>query len=291
MQVIVHTGAHYTDEERLMKCLLKNKQSFSELGVSVPGPGKYRKLLRQTLIAMRKSSAEPDARDVLMDAILDDEQADRVILSNTNFFGAPRAAVRRGLIYPTAAERIGHLQDLFPNDEIEMFMGLRDPGSFLPAVFDKSPRDEMDEFLDGVDPRDIRWSPTIASVREANPGVPITVWCNEDTPMIWSQIVREMAGMEHYTEIEGAHDLLSDIMSEEGMVRFRSYLASHPAMTEIQKRRVIAAFLDKFALEEEIEEELDLPGWTDSLIAEMSEIYEEDVFEISRMPGVQFISP
>ena len=44
-------------------------------------------------------------------------------------------------------------------------------------------------------------------------------------------------------------------MSKEGMQRFAAYLKSHPDMTEIQKRRVISAFLDKFALEEEIEEE------------------------------------
>jgi hypothetical protein len=291
MQVILHTGAHYTDDERLMKSLLKNKAGFSGQGVIVPGPGKYRKLLRQTLMAMRTAPADADAREVLLDAILDDEQTDRVILSNTNFFGAPRAAVRRGEIYPAAATRLAHMQQLFPHDDIEVFMGLRDPGSFLPAVFDHSPQDEMEEFLGGVDPRMIKWSDTIRKIRDQVPEVSITVWCNEDTPMIWAQIIRDMAGLEPNVPIEGAYDLLSDIMSSEGMARFESYLESHPNMIEVQRRRVIAAFLDKFALEDEIEEELDLPGWTETLIAEMSEIYEEDVFEISRMPGVQVIAP
>ena len=291
MQVIVHTGAHYTDEERLMKCLLKNKQAFSNLGVAVPGPGKYRKLLRQTLIAMRKSAADPDAREVLLDAILDEETADRVILSNTNFFGAPRAAVRRGKIYPAAAERMSHFQQLFPDDEVEMFMGLRDPGSFLPAIYKESPKDELHDFLDGADPRELRWSKTIRDIKDANPGISITVWCNEDTPLIWSQIIRDMAGMEPISEIEGAYDLLSDIISPQGMARFKTYLTSHPTMTEVQRRRVISAFLDKFALEDEIIEELDLPGWTDQLVGELTDIYEEDVLDISRMPGVQLISP
>ena len=40
-----------------------------------------------------------------------------------------------------------------------------------------------------------------------------------------------------------------------------------------------------------IEEELDLPGWTEALVDELSEIYDEDVFEISRIPGVNFIAP
>ena len=62
-------------------------------------------------------------------------------------------------------------------------------------------------------------------------------------------------------------------------------------MTEIQKRRVIAAFLDKFALDEEVVEEVDLPGWTEDLITQMTELYEEDIFVMQRLPGVEMIVP
>jgi hypothetical protein len=40
------------------------------------------------------------------------------------------------------------------------------------------------------------------------------------------------------------------------MQRFAAYLKSHPEMTEIQKRRVISTFLDKFALEEKYRKSL-----------------------------------
>ena len=132
---------------------------------------------------------------------------------------------------------------------------------------------------------------SFASIREAAPNVPITLWCNEDTPLIWAQIIRDLAGLEHGEKITGGFDLLSDIMSREGMRRFRAYLHEHQGMTEMQKRRVIAAFLDKFALEDALEEELDIPGWTDELVEELTEIYDEDVFHIQRMPGVQMITP
>ena len=80
-------------------------------------------------------------------------------------------------------------------------------------------------------------------------------------------------------------------MSKEGMERFRAYLKSHPTMTEMQKRRVIAAFLDKFAIEEEIEEELDAPGWTDETVEAVTEVYEEDMLAVGRIPGVSLIAP
>lgn len=291
MQIILHTGAHYTDEDRLMKCLLRNKEDFAKRGISVPGPGKYRKLLKETMVALRETEPSPEARDVLLDALLDDERADRIILSNAHFFGAPRASVRRGVIYPSAPERIANMRALFPYDQVEMFLAIRNPATFLPAVFDKSPQEELDDFLGGVDPREVRWSDTLSQIREAAPDVTITTWCHEDSPLIWAQIIREMAGLDHGQKIAGGFDLLGDIMSDDGMKRFRTYLKQHPDLPEMHKRRVIAAFLDKFALEEELEEELDLPGWTEELIAEMTDIYDEDVFRIQRIPGVQVIAP
>lgn len=291
MHVILHTGAHYTDEDRLMKCLLRNKGDFAKRGIAVPGPGKYRKLLKDTFNALKNAPASPDARDVLIDAMLDEESADRLILSNTHFFGAPRTALRRGMLYPLAPDRIANMRQLFPYDEVEMFMAIRNPASFLPAVFDHSPHDQFANFLGGIDPREIRWSETLMRIREAAPDVPITVWCNEDTPLLWGQIIRDLAGLEHGDNIIGGYDLLSDIMTTEGMKRFNAYLKSHAVMTEMQKRRVISAFLDKFAIEEKLEEELDLPGWTEKLVDEMTDIYDEDVFQIQRLPGVQMITP
>ncbi len=291
MQLVLHTGAHFTEEERLMKCLLRNKGDFAKRGVIVPGPGRYRRLLRDTLNAMRDTAPAPGAREVLMDAILDDAGADRLILSNAHFFGAPRACIRRGVLYPGAPDRIAQFTQLFPYEDIEMFMALRNPATFLPAVFNKSPKEEMDDFLGGVDPVQIRWSDTLLRIRERVPSVGITVWCNEDAPLIWAQIIRDMAQLEHGQKITGGFDLLGEIMSREGMKRFRAYLKTHPVMNEMQKRRVIAAFLDKYALDDAIEEELDLPGWTEQLVQDMTDVYDEDVFAIQRIPGVQVISP
>lgn len=291
MQLVFHTGAHFTEEERLMKCLLRNKDVFGAQGTAVPGPGKYRKLLRETMEAMDVSELAENAREVLLDAILDHETADRVVLSNGHFFGASRVAIRRGLMYPKAAKRMVQMAEIFDTDEIELFMALRNPATFLPAAFSRSPKTEPVDFMGGVDPRAVRWSDTLLRIRDAVPKISITVWCNEDAPLIWPEIIREMGSLEHTQKIKGSYDLLSEIMMPEGMTRFRAYLDKHPTMTEIQKRRVMVAFLDKFAIDEAIEEELDMPGWTDALVNEMTQTYDDDVFAIARIPGVQVISP
>ncbi len=68
-------------------------------------------------------------------------------------------------------------------------------------------------------------------------------------------------------------------------------IMTEPGMSEAQKRRVIAAFLDKFARDEAIEEELDIFGWTDDLIDELTEIYDDDLYEIQAIPGINLITP
>jgi hypothetical protein len=291
MHVIFHTGAHCTDEDRILKCLLRNHQDFSGRGVAVPGPGKYRDLLGQSFRAMELSGLAPNARDVLMDAILDNEAADRMILSNAFFFGSRKQAVSNGQLYPSAPDRIIQMQRLFPADRLEMFMGIRNPASFLPAVLGKASAQQLDGTLDGEDPRSLRWSDCLNRIRDAAPDLPLTIWCNEDTPLIWAEIIRRMAGLKPGEKITGGFDLLAELMTAEGMKGFRAYLQQHPKLSEPEKRGIMVSFLEQHAILEKLEEELDLPGWTHELVSDMTEIYDADMHRIKAIPGLHFIAP
>ena len=109
--------------------------------------------------------------------------------------------------------------------------------------------------------------------------------------MIWPEILREITDTEMTLPFKGDNDVLKSIMTEDGFDKMEKYIATHPPANEIQRRRVIAAFLDKFALDDALEEEIDLPGWTPELVEEVTSIYEDDVYQIERMAGVTFISP
>jgi len=291
MDIVLHAGVHCTDEERLVKCLLRNKDRMLPHGIAVPGPSRYRRILREAMFAQETAPPAPEARDVLLDTIVEEDGASRLLMSNQHFFAVPNFAVMQGRLYPQAAVRVGQLKALFPQDRLTVAFALCNPATFLPALYKIGGAGEFLDFLKGSDPRLLRWSEMVQRIRDAHPDVELLLWCNEDTPMIWAQIVREVAGLDHTAKISGGFDILHEIMSKEGMHRFRTYLASHPVMTERQKRRVIAAFLDKFAVEDQIEEELDLPGWDEAYIDELTETYEEDVFLIERIPGVQVITP
>ena len=291
MQLVLHAGAHYTEEERLLKSLLANAETLSKNGTFVPGPSTYRGLFRDTLNAMYKSSVAEGARDVLLDAVLEDTEAKRVILSDANFFRTPATAMVEGMLYPAAPVRMMRMVQLFPYDQIELFIGIRNPATLLPILHGVSLDNSDAHFWGNRDPADVRWSETLELLHDSAPEIAVTVWCNEDAPLIWGKIMHEMAGLPEAAKMKNEFDLLETIMTTEGMKRFRSYMEAHPEISGAQEQRVISAFLDKFAMEDAIEEELDMVGWTDDLVEEMTENYDQDVLRIQQIPGIRMILP
>lgn len=293
MQVALHTGLHQTDADRLFKTLLRNRDGLRTQGVAVPGPGKYRKLISEMLNALNGASPAPGARDVLLDSILDaaPDHVDRLVLSHENLFAVPKIAFQGGEVYRKAEQRLQTLRGVFAGDTFELFIALRNPASFLPALLAATPHEGIPQLLNGLDPAQIRWSDLVTRITGALPGVPVTVWCDEDSPLIWGEVIREIAGVEPGFPVIGAYSRMADIMSTEGMTRFRAYLAEKPDLTEIQIRRVMVAFLDKYADVSKLEDEFDLPGWDQDLIHDLTEQYEEDLFDLARLPGVTLIAP
>ncbi|WP_375258478.1 hypothetical protein [Citreimonas sp.] len=293
MRVILHCGVHCTDEDRLLKCLLRNADMLRAEGTAVPGPDRYRTLLSEIVNALDSGTPEPAARDVVLDAILDmpADSTHRVVLSHPDLFSVRRIALAGGQLYRKAESRLAMLQRLFAEDEVELVLALRDMGSFLAALLIATPEEHLDQLLHGADAATLRWSDLIARIRDAVPDMPITVWCNEDTPLLWGQIVREVAGLEPDRKIVGAFDVFGDIVADEGMRRFRAFLKDNPGVTEIQKRRLMAAFLEKYAIADALEEDLDLPGPDAARLDALSAGYDADLARIAAIPGVRVLVP
>ncbi|MDR9428585.1 MAG: hypothetical protein RI538_09400 [Salibaculum sp.] len=291
MQIVFHIGANRTDEDRLLKSLLRNGDAFAAKGIKVPGPSKYRRLLRETIQGLDGGPPAPDTRDILLDAIVDAEDCNRLVMSNEQFMCVHRRIFNRGQIYRLGDEKFTGIDAIFPDDEIEIFLGLRNPATWLPAVFNAIPDNDFNDFMGSLAPADMRWSEVATKIRTLIPRARLTVWCNEDTPLIWAPLIREIAGVDPRMRIEGSFDLLQSIMSAAGMKRFVTELESNPPQTEAQTQRIISAFLEEYALPEAIEEEIDLPGWTTDTVQFLTERYEADCREIAQMSGVTFLAP
>ncbi|MBE9638469.1 hypothetical protein [Salipiger mangrovisoli] len=293
MQVILHIGAQCTDEDRLLKGLLRNAGEFLQEGIAVPGPSRYRMLLSEAISSLGAAVPAPEAREVLLDAILseDPDKVERLVLSHEGLFSVPKLALDGGMLYRRAERRLQALARLFEGDELQIFIGLRDFATWLPAMLRATPHQDLHSFLCGADPMRLRWSDLVLRLRSALPGVPITLWCNEDTPLLWGQILREAAGIDPERKITGSFDIFSEIVSPEAMQRFRGFLRENPTVSEAQKRRVMVAFMEKYALPGAMEEELDMPGWDAAYVDMLTGLYDEDVWQMAQLDGVRVLAP
>lgn len=290
MRIVYHLGVHCTDEEKLLRCLLKNRGTLAEQGVVVPGPARYRTLLRDTLATLKGETASEATQALVLEQIMEESEARRLVLSYDNFLAFPQGALRRGF-YPSGPERMRALTRIFPEIEAEFHLAIRNPATFLPALLRKVPDRSYDEVTAGIDPMMLRWSDLIGRIASVNPDVPLTVWCDEDTPLLWPELLQSLSGHDDSTSLDGTDDFLSTLMSPDGLARLRTYLAQHPSIGVARRREVVSAFLSKFALPERLETEIDLPGWTEDYVAAMTAAYDRDTARIAAMPGVTFLQP
>ena len=290
MRIVYHLGAHCTDEDRLVRCLLKNRAVLAEQAIAVPSPTRYRKLLRDTAMQLRGQTASEDTQALVLQQILDEPDADRVILSWPSFLSFPAWALR-GSLYAQAGERVRAFTRIFPGAEAEFHLALRNPATFLPSLQDAVNAKGREDILTDVNPLDIRWSDTVRQILIHNPGIPLTVWCNEETPLIWPEVLQAVSGHAPGLALVDDDDLLASIMTEIGMGRMKAYCAEHPPQSVTQRRRIVTAFLEKFARPDQVEQEIALPGWTDDLVEALTHAYLQDVERIKRLPGVTLIEP
>lgn len=296
MQVAYHIGAHATDEDRLLRCLLVNQDRLHAEGVIVPGPGRYRKLIRETQNALDGKLPSAASQVALLDSIVDEDNIQRLVLSAENFICVPQRVLQYDRLYALAERRLPVLENLLPAEQVEFHIALRNPATFIPALVQRSGDSDPSSVLHGINVRELYWSEFIRRIRNICPNVHLIVWANEDTPLIWSDLLLSLAGLAtDAPALKGADDMLSEIMAPEGMERYRQYITARPGLNPAQRNQVIQAFLDKFALPEKVEEELDLTGygsdWSAAAVEEMTLAYEEDLTRIAAMTDIDFLEP
>ena len=291
MQIALHIGAHATDNEQIVGCLLGNRSTLAERGIVVPEPQRYRPVIRETLKLLRNQEVPPDAQEAVMDAVLGTDNPKRLILSHEGFLGPAGNSVGENMLYPHTDGRTRELVSMFARHELEIFLAVQDPATFVPSAFSKAQEPDFAVWTAGTDPMTLRWSDMIDRLRDAAPDAEICVWCNEDTPMIWPQVIEAIVGGGDMRDMIGLNAFLGSLMGPAGLKRLESYLADHPPKSEDQRRRVVAAFLEKFARDEVLEQEIDLPGWTASYVDALTDLYDEDVARIAQMRDVRFIAP
>lgn len=291
IRIACHLGAPHTDDGQLTWSLRKDSALLLENKVLMRRPVKYRKLLNTKMKELDGRQATTVEQNALISTIVKNQQVKRLIFSNSRFMGVPAWMFNNGIFYKNAGSNVARLRNLFPDHPFEIFLAIRDPATFVPEAYLAQNSKSYDDFINGIELQSVRWSDVIACIQQENPDLAITVWCNEDTPILWPTILQSITGLGPDAKFAGGLDIFNAIVSPQGSKRLTDYLNAHPSLSEQQHHEVMAIFLEKFALDSAVEEDIDLHGWTGDVIDALTECYEDDLELIARMPGVNFIEP
>lgn len=288
--IAFHLGAPHTENEQITWSLRKDSLVLAENGIMLRRPGEYRRLLKDSMRQLNGRVATPDEQDVLLTAIVKNQQVSRLILSDASYLSAPAWVLNGEKFYKNAGQNTASIRNLLPDYPVKFFLCIRNPATFLPEAFKTQTEKDFSGFFNRADLHSLRWSDVIADIQHSNPGCPITVWCYEDLPIIWPTVLKELSGLDPQTSFKGGLDFIKGVLTSGGAKRLEAYFAKHPAHNETRARQIRAIYFDKFADADAIEDEIDLPNWTDELIEQLTELYEDDTELIEWMPGVEFIS-
>lgn len=289
MQLLFHIGAHCTGQDRLIRSLLKNRDILAHSGVAVPGPGRYRRTLSDVTQKLRGAPASAETQDVILDAVLDIDAPKRIVLSYENFVCTPDDVLQGHMLYGDIGKS-AWLPAAIPAGVPEFALTLRNVATFLPALTEAQDDTSITEAaLAATDPLELSWFETVHGLREANPEAPILVWCDEDAPLLWPQIMRAVADVDATVPLTGATDLVRTLLTDEGVEVMIDELAD--TRDEAEQMNILTALIDEYAKEGEIEQEISLPGWTQTLIDDLTDAYDSDLERIAKIPGVTVLTP
>ncbi|MFD1794635.1 hypothetical protein FQV27_06875 [Paracoccus aurantiacus] len=288
MQIVYHVGAHGSDHERLIRTLLRNREELWTLGTDIPSPTRYKGVFGGAITALNGGEAPAEMQETLLDSLIDSDSARRLILSQSMFLGLPQRAIGESGFYPRGAHRMLGLSNLFPDSAVEFFLSVVHPAAQVAELVLLS-KGDYDAVMGGRDPRTLRWAPFVRAIQDAIPDRELVVWAQEDLPFIWPEVLRRMAGIGPETPLRGEDAVLADLLPAEALAELNRQISAIPGIGISTRRDMIEKALSDHATEGAAESAVNLPGWSQDLIDELSQIYAEDIDELSSMPGIDFI--
>lgn len=289
MQVVIHAGAAFADEGQVLSSLSANKQALADCRAAILGPRGGRQFVKVLSDALAQDLSDAETQDGLHALLPDDPNVDRVILSNDKFFGPTRSALQHGQIYPFAGQRTAYVQTLLDDAQVEIFVGLVNPGFFIPKVLMSIHEDHRQEILTSTDLSCLSWLSMIEDLRDLAPQVQLTLWKNEHLPLILGDITRAMAGLPGDAPLVDEYALLSSLLTETGQQHVLDIVRGGVGLDKDAQREDLARVLEDYARPDEVEEELDLPGWNADIVDAFTELYEQDLAIIQTMQGIRML--
>ncbi len=288
MEIVFHVGTDGSGMGEIVRALMRNRDELWRAGVEIPSPGRYRGVFGEAISALKGGTASQEMQEMLLDSVIDSDNAARVVLSQSGFLGQPKRAVTAIGLHPHAHLRLDALSNLFPDSQVEFFLALQHPARLVQELVNVY-KGDYNEVMTGVDPLGLRWAPMLRKAMEVMPARTIVTWAREDLPFVWPEVLRRMAGVPHSMPLQDEDTVLARLLPADHLARLKARIAGAGNLTISARRDMVEDALSA-AEPAALEADITLPGWSQDLIDELSEIYAADLAEVAAISGVEFIS-
>jgi len=290
MIISIQIGAHGTNGETLTQTLRRNERLLAERGVIVPKKHVYRELLPEIMRRVQDEPADLQTQEALINELTDGYEAQRIVLSFEELICMPQLVFHNDALYAKSEFKLPWLSNVFADQHLEFFFGVRNPATFVPEVFSYcGPHIPYGQFMGNMMLEDILWAPLIKRMMAAAPAAKFTAYVYEDTPITWPQILHEMTGLDPYIKLSGELDVIAEVMQRDGLSRLGAYLETHKPRTEVQRKRILSSFLEKYVDPHALDADLEFQGWTQELVDMLGAQYEEDLYALEEISGLNLI--
>ncbi len=289
MQIVYHVGAHGSDQTKLVRTLLRNREGLLRHGVEIPAPNRYFGVFGEAITSLNGGEASVEMQQILLDMLVDHEDSQRLVLSQSMFLGTPQRALSKTGLYPLSPRRLRGLSNLFPDSVVEFHLAVVHPATQVAQLVARN-KGDYDGIVNGADPRNLRWAPAVRAMLEAVPDREFVIWAQEDLPFTWPEVLRRIAGVGTEVPLIGEDTVLAELLSPDILHELQAHLLANPALTIRARRDLVEQALAAGSMATAMETDIALPGWSQDLIDELSDIYAADLAELAAISGVEFIS-
>ncbi|MDO5643782.1 MAG: hypothetical protein Q4G26_15530, partial [Paracoccus sp. (in: a-proteobacteria)] len=258
-----HVGAYGSGMERIIRTLLSNRDALWKEGVEVPSPGRYRGVFGEALTALNGGHASNEMQEMLLDSVMDSDDAARVVLSQPAFIGMPKGAISPKGLYASAPYRLAGLSNLFPDSHVEFFIGITHPAQQVQTIVQMTKGDYA-SVMAGVDPHGLLWAPLFRRLLDAVPGRRIVAWAQEDLPFTMPEVLRRMADVPPHVALQNENGILAELLPAEAFSALDTRISAAPGLGIGPRRDLIEKALADVA-PSAMEAEIALPGWSQDL--------------------------
>lgn len=299
MHLVLHIGAHGTDEGLIARWLATNAQVLAASGVVAPAPRPFLRALSQTLDVERDT--DPLAREeALLRGLGASGARRRMVVSAPGLLGSVCDAVAPDGFYTRdVARRLLGLRTLFPRCRVTFLLAIRAPSGVLPALL---PDDAaLPGLMPLIEADTLPWAGLVASLGRHLPQARTVVWRHEDLDRVWPDILAELVGPGRALPPAGLLDFAALQLSAEARLRLRRYLATTKPGTVGQLRQVADVFARRFgrigddpahgatAFDRARFEAL--PAWFQSELARLDRGYATEWDDIAGLRAVRVLDP